>query len=96
MAGRKLSMNVQKSEVAQLLRQINLMNGAAARGLTGLSAGTAKHSSITARLGQIGAYQQLACVITTSRKYCNKSLSRVQYNIDVVRWTQKLLVTDAV
>ena len=55
---RELLMNRQKSEVAQLLQQINLEYEAATRGLTGLSAGSAKHSFITARLEQIGAYHE--------------------------------------
>ena len=51
-------MNEQKSEVAQLLQQISLEYEAATRGLTGLSAGSAKHSFITARLEQIGVYHE--------------------------------------
>jgi hypothetical protein len=51
-------MNKQKSEVAQLLQQISLEYEAATRGLTGLSAGNAKHSFITARLEQIGIYHE--------------------------------------
>jgi hypothetical protein len=57
-------MKEQKSEVAQLLQQINLEYEAATRGLTGLSAGSAKHSFITARLEQIGVYhEQLASLV---------------------------------
>ena len=57
-------MNEQKSEVAQLLQQISLEYEAAGRGLTGLSAGSAKHSFITARLEQIGVYhEQLASLV---------------------------------
>ena len=51
-------MNKQKSEVAQLLQQISLEYEAATRGLMGLSAGSAKHSFITARLEQIGVYHE--------------------------------------
>ena len=51
-------MNKQKSELAQLLQQISLEYEAATRGLTGLSAGSAKHSFITARLEQIGVYHE--------------------------------------
>jgi hypothetical protein len=51
-------MDKQKSEVAQLLQQISLEYEAATRGLTGLSAGSAKHSFITARLEQIGVYHE--------------------------------------
>ena len=51
-------MNKQRSEVAQLLQQISLEYEAATRGLTGLSAGSAKHSFITARLEQIGVYHE--------------------------------------
>jgi len=51
-------MNKQKSEVAELLQRIGLEYEAATRGLTGLSAGSAKHSFITARLEQIGAYHE--------------------------------------
>ena len=57
-------MNEQKSEIAQLLERISLEYEAAGRGLTGLSAGSAKHSFITARLEQIGAYhEQLASLV---------------------------------
>jgi len=51
-------MNKQKSEVAQLLQQISLEYEAATRGLTGLSAGSTKHSFITARLERIGVYHE--------------------------------------
>jgi hypothetical protein len=51
-------MKKQKSEVARLLQQISLEYEAATRGLTGLSAGSAKHSFITARLEQIGVYHE--------------------------------------
>ena len=51
-------MNEQKSEVAQLLQQISLEYEAAGRGLTGLSAGSTKHSFITAKLEQIGVYHE--------------------------------------
>jgi len=61
---KEVFMNKQKSEVAQLLQQINLEYEAATRGLTGLSAGSAKHSFITARLEQIGVYhEQLASLV---------------------------------
>ncbi len=90
-------MTVQKSEVAQLLRQINLKCDAASRGLTGLSAGSAKQSSIKARLEQTGAYhERIACVFTKLSRYCKNKLPRVQYNIDVVKRTPKLQVLDAV
>ncbi|MEO8955817.1 MAG: hypothetical protein ABI396_13970 [Ktedonobacteraceae bacterium] len=50
-----------ESEVARLLHQIDLEYQAAQRGLTGLSAGTAQHAFITARMENIGAYhEQLA------------------------------------
>jgi hypothetical protein len=55
---KEVFMNKQKSQVAQLLQQISLEYEAATRGLTGLSAGCAKHSFITARLEQIGAYHE--------------------------------------
>ena len=51
-------MDKQKSEVAQLLQRISLEYEAATRGLTGLSAGSARHSFINARLEQIGAYHE--------------------------------------
>ena len=44
LARREPHMNKQKSEVAKLLQQISLEYEAATRGLTGLSAGSAKHS----------------------------------------------------
>ncbi len=53
-----------EERVAQLLQQINLKYEAATRGLTGSSAGSAKHSFITARLEQIGVYhEQLASLV---------------------------------
>ena len=85
----------QKSKVAQLLHQINL-DGTAARGLVNLSAGSAKHSSINARLEQTEAYKQLTGTITTLSRYCKKRLSLVLYNIDVVKCTQNQRVSDAV
>ncbi len=47
-----------KSEVAQLLEQISLEYEAAQRGLTGLSAGSATHSFITAHMERIGLYRE--------------------------------------
>jgi hypothetical protein len=90
-------MTVQKSEVAQVLRQISLKCDAAARGLMGFSTGSARQSSMTARLEQTGAYhERIACVTTKLSRYCKKRLSRVKYNIDVVKHTPKLQVRDAV
>ncbi len=61
-------MNEQKSEVAQLLHRIILEYEAATRGLTGLSAGSAMHTFITARLERIGAYhEQLASLVGETR-----------------------------
>lgn len=42
-----------KSEVARLLRQIDLEYEAAQRGLSGLAFGTARHDFITARMERI-------------------------------------------
>jgi hypothetical protein len=57
-------MQEQMSEVAQLLQRISLEYEAATRGLTGSSAGSAKHSFITAKLEKIGAYhEQLVSVV---------------------------------
>jgi len=90
-------MNVQKSGVAHLLRQIGLEYEAVAQRLTGLSAGSTRHSFVTARLEQIETYHgQLPCVIAELSRYCKKRLSRVQYNIDVVTRTKKQQVFDAV
>jgi hypothetical protein len=87
----------QKSKVAQLLRQISLKCDAAARGLTSLSAKGYKHSTINDRLEQAGAdHERLASESTRLSRYCKKRLSRVQYNINVVRHTPKLQVLDAV
>ena len=47
-----------QSQVAQLLRRIDLEYQAAQWGLTGLAEGTAKHAYITRRLENIGAYQE--------------------------------------
>ena len=61
-------MNEQKSEVAQLLHRISLEYEAATRGLMGLSAGSARHTFITARLERIGAYhEQLASLVGETR-----------------------------
>ena len=61
-------MNEQKSEVAQLLQRIGLEYEAAERGLTGLSAGSTKHSFIIARLEQIQVYhEQLASLVGETR-----------------------------
>ena len=61
-------MNEQKSEVAQLLHRISLEYEAATRGLTGLSAGSAMHTFINARLERIGAYHvQLASLVGETR-----------------------------
>jgi hypothetical protein len=43
-----------KSEVARLMRQIELEYEAAQRGLNGFAAGAAKHQFITARMENIG------------------------------------------
>jgi hypothetical protein len=61
-------MNEQKSEVAQLLQRISLEYEAAERGLTDLSAGSAKHSFIIARLERIQVYhEQLASLVGETR-----------------------------
>jgi hypothetical protein len=61
-------MNEQKSEGAQLLHRISLEYEAATRGLTGLSAGSAMHTFITARLERIGAYhEQLVSLVGETR-----------------------------
>jgi hypothetical protein len=67
-ARRRPPMNEQKSEGAQLLHRISLEYEAATRGLTGLSAGSAMHTFITARLERIGAYhEQLASLVGETR-----------------------------
>jgi hypothetical protein len=47
-----------KSEVARLLRQIDLEYAAALQGLTGLSFGTARHDFINARMEQVAVYHE--------------------------------------
>ena len=89
--GRKESlMDMQKSEVAQLLQRISLECEAATRGLTGLSAGRAKHSFITARLEQIGVYhEQLAslglgkCRQRSSSSSSLKSARKTAHHVDL-------------
>jgi hypothetical protein len=67
-ARRRPPMNEQKSEGAQLFHRISLEYEAATRGLTGLSAGSAMHTFITARLERIGAYhEQLASLVGETR-----------------------------
>jgi hypothetical protein len=78
------------------LRQSN-PDGTAVQGLTSLSAGCTIHAFITAKLEQIGAtHERLARVSIRWSRYCKNKLSRVQYNIDVVKRAQKLQVIDAV
>jgi len=90
-------MSAQKSRVAQLLRQSNLEYEAAARGLTSLSAGRAVYAFTTAKLEQVkGTHEQLSRVSIRWSRYCKKKLSRVLYNIDVVKRTPRLQVLDAV
>ncbi len=48
----------QGSEVARLMRQIELEYEAAERGLYGFAAGAAKHQFITARMENIGRYHE--------------------------------------
>ena len=53
-----------ESEVARLLHQIDLEYQAAQQGLTGVSAGTAQHAFITAKMENIGVYrEQLATYV---------------------------------
>jgi len=47
-----------KSEVAHLMRQIELEYEAAQRGLYGFAAGVGKHQFITARMENIGRYHE--------------------------------------
>jgi hypothetical protein len=47
-----------ESEVARLLKEIELTYQAAKNGLTGLTAGTARHDFITAKMGQLDQYRE--------------------------------------
>jgi|GEM_PF-1193488 hypothetical protein len=47
-----------KSDVARLLRQIDLEYEAAQQGITGLAVGTARHDFINARMEQVAVYQE--------------------------------------
>ena len=50
-----------KSEVARLLKQIDLEFEAAQLGMSGLAEGTARHDFINARMDQVGVFEtQLA------------------------------------
>ncbi len=51
-------MEENKSEVARLMRQIELEYEAAQRGMYGFAAGAAKHQFITARMENIGRYHE--------------------------------------
>ena len=63
-----MSEHESKSEVAQLMHQIELEYQSAQRGLTGLAQGTASHAFITKRLENIGAYQEhLARLVGTEQ-----------------------------
>ena len=54
----------QQSEVSRLLAQIRAEYEAGRQGLSGLSAGTAQHKFITARMERMGAvYRQLGGII---------------------------------
>jgi hypothetical protein len=86
----------QKSEVAHPPRQSSL-DATAERGLRGLLAGRTKHAFITARLEQIRTTrEQFTRVSLKWNRRCKKKIPRVQYNIDVVKRTRKLQVSDAV
>ncbi|HLI72077.1 MAG TPA: hypothetical protein VKV19_20170 [Ktedonobacteraceae bacterium] len=53
-----------QSEIARLRRQIEMQLIAMRSGLTGLSAGSARHDFINARMERIGSYQHgLACKV---------------------------------
>ena len=53
-----------KSEVARIMRQIELEYEAAQRGMYGYAAGVAKHEFITARMVNIGAcHEQLKTLV---------------------------------
>jgi hypothetical protein len=52
------NMAVGTSEVARLLRQIDLEYEAAKHGLVGLSQGSASHSFINARMDQVAVYHE--------------------------------------
>jgi len=54
----ELSPNEPYSDVARLRQQITLEYEAAARGLTGLAAGTAQHRFITTRMERIADHHQ--------------------------------------
>ena len=89
-------MHDQKSEGAHPPRRSSL-DGTAERGLRSLLAGRTRHAFITARLEWIKATRkQLTQVNIRWDRHCKKKISRVQYNIDVVKRTQKLQVSDAV
>lgn len=51
------SVESNQSEIARLRRQIEAQLVAMRHGLAGLSAGSARHAFITARMERIGAYQ---------------------------------------
>lgn len=48
-------MSCQKSEIAQILEQIDAEHEAARRGLSGLAQGTARHQVITARAERVAS-----------------------------------------
>ncbi len=52
---------MEQSEVAQLLRQIDLEYGAAREALTGLALGNAQHDFITARLERLTSCHEQLC-----------------------------------
>jgi len=57
-----------KSEVARLMRSIELEYEAAQRGLHGLAIGTAKHEFITTKMERMGAlHQELALLVGTTQ-----------------------------
>jgi hypothetical protein len=57
-----------KSEVARLMRSIELAYEAAQRGLNGLASGTVKHEFITAKMERMGVlHQELASLVGTDQ-----------------------------
>lgn len=65
-----------KSEVARLMRQIELEYEAAQRGMYGFAAGTAKHEFITARMENMGRCHEKLIALVGERE-ATKALAEV-------------------
>jgi hypothetical protein len=90
-------MNEQKSEGSQLFHNKGYLDETAGRALRGLWAERATGHSVTPKRERIDTtHKHLVHFVAPAMRSCITQCTRVQYNIDVVKRTPKLLVRDAV